>query len=63
VSVVLSAQTTDKLVNEVKVNASWNAQRIPPVGDTWQRATYGYQFPELFSPTRKDTSAIGMYVF
>ena len=38
------------LVNEVKVNASWNAQRIPPVGDTWQRATYGYQFPELFSP-------------
>jgi Carboxypeptidase regulatory-like domain len=36
------------LINEAKVSASWNGQRINPQGDTWQRATYGYQFPELF---------------
>jgi hypothetical protein len=36
------------LINEAKVSAAWNGQRINPVGDTWQRATYGYQFPELF---------------
>ncbi len=32
------------LINEEKFNASWNKQRIPPVGDTWQRSTYGFQF-------------------
>ena len=31
-----------------KVTAAWNGQRINPQGDTWQRDTYGYQFPELF---------------
>jgi Carboxypeptidase regulatory-like domain/TonB dependent receptor len=36
------------LINEAKISASWNGQRINPQGDTWQRATYGYQFPELF---------------
>jgi hypothetical protein len=36
------------LVNEARINAGWNGQRINPEGDTWQRATYGYQFPELF---------------
>jgi hypothetical protein len=36
------------LINEAKVSAAWNGQRINPQGDTWQRATYGYQFPELF---------------
>jgi hypothetical protein len=40
------------LVNEVKLNASWNGQRIPPVGDTWQRETYGYQFQGLFADPR-----------
>jgi hypothetical protein len=43
---------SQSLVNEVKVNASWNAQRIPPVGDAWERESYGYQFPELFSDPR-----------
>jgi hypothetical protein len=37
------------LVHEVKVNASWNGQRIPPVGENWRRDTYGFQFPELYS--------------
>jgi hypothetical protein len=37
------------LVNEFKANASWNGQRIPPRGDTWQRDTYGFAYPQLFS--------------
>jgi hypothetical protein len=36
------------LVNEARISAAWNGQRINPEGDTWQRDTYGYQFPELF---------------
>ena len=37
------------LVNEARANASWASQHIPPYGDTWQRSTYGFQFPQLFS--------------
>ena len=37
------------LVNEAKVNASWNGQRIPPVGDAWKRETYGFAYPQLFA--------------
>lgn len=36
------------MVNELKANASWNAQRIQPIGDAWKRETYGFQFPELY---------------
>lgn len=36
------------LVNEAKVSSAWNSQHIDPQGDTWQRATYGYAFPELY---------------
>jgi hypothetical protein len=36
------------LVHEIKANASWNGQRIPPVGVNWRRDTYGMQFPELY---------------
>lgn len=36
------------VINEAKVAATWNGQRIPPVGDTWKRETYGFQFPQLF---------------
>src|SRR6266853_2783066 len=32
------------IINESKVNASWNRQRIPPSGTTWQRGTYGFVF-------------------
>jgi len=37
------------LINEFKANASWNSQRIPPTGDLWERDTYGFSFPELYS--------------
>ena len=40
------------VVNEVKLNASWNGQRIPPYGDAWRRDTYGFQFPQVFSGGR-----------
>ena len=36
------------LVNEARISAAWNGQRINPQGDTWLRDTYGYQFPELY---------------
>jgi len=37
------------MINEAKGNASWNKQRIPPEGSTWQRSTYGFQFPLPFT--------------
>lgn len=36
------------LVNSAKINASWNGQRLQPVGDSWKRDTYGFTFPQLF---------------
>src|SRR5882724_80880 len=42
------------LINEAKINASWNGQRIPPVGDFWKRETYGFTYPQLFSGGRFD---------
>jgi len=42
------------LVNDVKVNASWNSQRIPPAGNAWRRDTYGFQFPQVFDRGRYD---------
>jgi hypothetical protein len=43
-----------QLVNEAKVNTSWNGQRIPPVGDFWKRETYGFAFQQLYSGGRFD---------
>src|SRR5258708_3180195 len=37
-----------RLVNEAKLNVSWNKQRIPPTGTTWQDATYGFNIPLPF---------------
>jgi outer membrane receptor protein involved in Fe transport len=37
------------MINEAKGNASWNKQRIPPLGNTWERSTYGFQFPLPFT--------------
>ncbi len=37
------------MINEAKANASWNKQRIPPEGNTWQRSAYGFQFPLPFA--------------
>ena len=47
---------TPTLINEAKVNASWNGQRVPPVGDVWMRETYGFEFPQLFAGGRFDDS-------
>lgn len=43
-----------KLINEAKINATWNGQRIPPVGEFWKRATFGFTYPQLFSGGRFD---------
>jgi hypothetical protein len=40
---------TSTVVNELKLNYSGNGQKIPPVGDTWKRETYGFQFPQLYA--------------
>ncbi len=45
---------TPTLINEAKINASWNGQRIPPVGEFWKRETYGFTYPQLFSGGRFD---------
>jgi Carboxypeptidase regulatory-like domain/TonB-dependent Receptor Plug Domain len=36
------------LLNEAKINSSWNGQRTPLQGTNWQRNTYGFQFPRTF---------------
>ena len=46
------------LFNDFKVTASWNGQRIPPVGDNWRRETYGFQFPQAFERGRYDVEGI-----
>ena len=42
------------LVNDVKVNSSWNSQRIPPFGDAWKRDSYGFGFPQVYDRGRYD---------
>jgi hypothetical protein len=37
------------LINELKANAAWNGQRVPPVGDAWKRETYGFAFQQLYT--------------
>ena len=41
-----------KLVNEFRINASWNRQRIQPIGDAWKRETYEFKFRELYGGGR-----------
>jgi hypothetical protein len=43
---------TPQIVNQARINASWNGQRIPPAGVNWKRATYGFAFPRLFTGGR-----------
>ena len=45
---------SSNLINDAKVNASWNSQRIPPAGDAWRRDTYGFAFPQVFDQGRYD---------
>src|SRR5258708_23003224 len=42
------------LINEAKINVSYNGQRIPPGGQFWKRDTYGLTYPQLFSGGRFD---------
>jgi hypothetical protein len=42
------------VINEIKVNTSWNGQRIPPYGDAWKRDTYGFEFPQVYAGGRYD---------
>ena len=42
------------LLNEVKANAAWNGQRVPPEGDVWRRDTYGFTFPQVYNGGRYD---------
>jgi hypothetical protein len=37
-----------RIVNEARANATWVSQHILPAGATWQRGTYGFQFPQLY---------------
>jgi Carboxypeptidase regulatory-like domain len=45
---------TPNFINEVKGNATWNGQRVPPVGEFWKRSTFGFTYPQLFSGGRFD---------
>jgi hypothetical protein len=45
---------TPRIVNEVRANASWASQHIPPYGNTWERSTYGFQFPQLYGGGQYD---------
>jgi Carboxypeptidase regulatory-like domain len=45
---------SNNLINDIKANASWNGQRVPPYGDAWQRETYGFAFPQVFDKGRYD---------
>jgi len=42
------------VINEAKANATWNGQRIPPVGEFWKRSTFGFAYPQLFNGGRYD---------
>jgi len=42
------------LINEAKINSTWNGQRIPPVGEFWKRETYGFAYAQLFAGGRYD---------
>jgi hypothetical protein len=37
------------MINEAKFNVSWNKQRIPPTGNTWEDSTYGFNIPLPFA--------------
>jgi hypothetical protein len=39
---------TPTLINEAKVGASWNGQRIKPQGTFWLRDTFGFTYPQIF---------------
>jgi hypothetical protein len=46
------------LINEVKINASWNGQRTPLQGSDWARETYGFTFPRVFGGNGRYSNGI-----
>lgn len=46
---------TPHIVNEARANASWASQHIPPYGNTWERSTYGFQYPQLYAGGQYDS--------
>jgi hypothetical protein len=36
------------LINEARLTAAWSAQRRKLTSDTWERGTYGFQYPQIF---------------
>jgi hypothetical protein len=36
------------VVNEAHANATWVSQHVLPAGNTWERSTYGFQYPQLY---------------
>jgi hypothetical protein len=49
---------TPSLINEMKLNSSWNGQRTPLQGEAWDRATYGFQFPRIYGGNGKYSTGI-----
>lgn len=49
---------TPTFINEVKANASWVDQQIPPAGDFWKRETYGFAYQQLFTDGGRFENAI-----
>jgi len=39
---------TPAIINQAQANFSYAAQRIPPTGVDWERATYGFQYNKLY---------------
>jgi hypothetical protein len=40
---------TPTFITESKASFAYAAQRVPPVGDLWQRDTYGFNYPQIFN--------------
>jgi len=36
------------VINEARANSTWVSQHILPAGNTWQRSTYGFTYPQLY---------------
>ncbi len=36
------------IINQATANFSYVSQHVPPIGTTWQRGTYGFQYAKLF---------------
>src|SRR5262249_31068887 len=45
-----------KLINEAKINTAWHSQRVNPLGDSWKRDVYGFNYPQIFPGETLDNS-------